>query len=345
MSVLRFMIASMLPAVLIALGAIWGAPFSAAAVALITVVVLGLDRVVLRAPKPEEADGHALIFALAVLHVLLLYLCIWAVGRASFSVTDKLLLLIAAGLYLGQVGNSNAHELIHRSNRISRRLGMVFYASLLNGHHVSAHRLVHHVHVATPKDPNSARLGMGFWKFYLRGSAGAFRKGYAAESKLRAGRSAVKHPYVIYGCLSAASVGAAAALSGWLGVLGLGLIAGHAHLQLYLSDYVQHYGLTRRQRPDGTYEPIGPAHSWNAPQWCSGAMMLNAPRHSDHHAHPGRAFPQLGITSDTMPILPHALPVMAVIALFPPLWRSVMNDRAASWGAAHAFSQSSLHAA
>ncbi len=42
-------------------------------------------------------------------------------------------------------------------------------------------------------------------------------------------------------------------------------------------------------------EPAGPAHSWNAPQWYSSAMMLNAPRHSDHHENPMRAFPALDL--------------------------------------------------
>ena len=60
-------------------------------------------------------------------------------------------------------------------------------------------------------------------------------------------------------------------------------------------------------------------------------MMLNAPRHSDHHLRPARAFPQLEITPETMPVLPHSLPVMAVVALVPPLWRRVMDHRVAKW--------------
>jgi alkane 1-monooxygenase len=104
----------------------------------------------------------------------------------------------------------------------------------------------------------------------------------------------------------------------------------YAQTQLLLSDYVQHYGL-RRAEVNGRAEPVGPQHSWNAPNPFSSALMLNAPRHSDHHARPARPYPGLELNRETMPILPYSLPMMAVIALVPPLWRRVMDKRARSW--------------
>ena len=140
-------------------------------------------------------------------------------------------------------------------------------------------------------------------------------------------------PYVFYVLGAAASLCAAYALAGRDGVLGLVLVSAYAQVQLMLSDYVQHYGLQRRTLPDGRVEPTGPAHSWNAPHWYSSAMMLNAPRHSAHHARPATAFPQLDLDDRTMPMLPHSLPVMAVLALVPPLWRKVMDKRVDRWSA------------
>ncbi|MEM8578649.1 MAG: fatty acid desaturase, partial [Pseudomonadota bacterium] len=139
-------------------------------------------------------------------------------------------------------------------------------------------------------------------------------------------RAGWRHPYIGYAAGAAATIAAAAALAGSTGVIALVLIAAYAQAQLLLSDYVQHYGLRRRILSTGKAEPIGPAHSWNAPHWASAAMMLNAPRHSDHHMRPGRAFPALELRSG-MPMLPHSLPVMAVLALFPPVWRRVMDRR------------------
>ena len=221
-----------------------------------------------------------------------------------------------------------AHELGHNSNRWLRHLGIWCYASLLNGHHDSAHRLVHHVHAGTEKDPNTARLGEGFWRFLLRATRDEYRSGRAAESRLRKGAPAWQHPYYMHAAISLLALATAAFLAGLIGVLGLITIAIYAQMQLYLSDYVQHYGLQRRILPNGATEPMGPAHSWNAPQWYSGAMMLNAPRHSDHHMKPLKPFTELSIDPQDMPMLPHSLPTMAVLALFPPLWRKIMDKRA-----------------
>jgi alkane 1-monooxygenase len=91
-----------------------------------------------------------------------------------------------------------------------------------------------------------------------------------------------------------------------------------------MADYIQHYGLRRALTTSGKPEPVENAHSWNAPHWFSSSLMVNAPRHSDHHMNPARPYPALRLC-DSMPMLPHSLPVMAVIALFPPLWRRVMR--------------------
>ena len=58
--------------------------------------------------------------------------------------------------------------------------------------------------------------------------------------------------------------------------------------------------------------------------------MVNAPRHSDHHAHPARPYPALRLTPENpRPMLPYSLPVMASIATLPHLWRRVMDRRVA----------------
>jgi alkane 1-monooxygenase len=77
--------------------------------------------------------------------------------------------------------------------------------------------------------------------------------------------------------------------------------------------------------------PVSPALSWNAPHWFTGHLMLNAPRHSDHHAHPSLPFPALRLErSDGVPMLPASLPVMAAAAMIPPVWHRVMDRRLAA---------------
>jgi alkane 1-monooxygenase len=193
---------------------------------------------------------------------------------------------------------------------------------------------VHHVHAGTADDPCSAPPGRGFYRFYVHALAAEFVEGWRAENRRRetgGGRGAKVHPYTLYLTGAAATLAAAALLGGWAGLLALLVIACHAQMQLLLSDYVQHYGLRRRIRPDGTPEPMGKAHSWNAPQPYSSALMMNAPRHSDHHVRPARSFVDLTLEPDDMPVLPRSMPVMAAIALVPPLWRHMMDPRVARW--------------
>lgn len=336
-SLFTFAIASLTPAVCLVVACLSGGAWPILAVFSITVMVFALDKLTGDDwATPSDFNGHALSMLIGLAHFGVLGVCVWALGAGDhLSGVDKILIFTAAGLWMGQVSNSNAHELIHRAAHTPRRIGVAIYASLLFGHHASAHPKVHHLHAATDKDPNSARLGEGFYRYGLRAWHGGFVAGLRAENMTRARattqRSALTHPYVGYTLGAFATLLAAFALAQTGGVLALIAIAAYAQIQLFLSDYVQHYGLRRAILADGRAEPIGPRHSWNAPHWFSSAMMLNAPRHSDHHMHPTRGFPELELRADTMPMLPHSVPVMACVALVPPLWKRVMNPRVAEW--------------
>lgn len=337
---LFFNLATLIPVLLLSLAAWQGGIWVLAAVAWITVMTWAMDHLIARAavraaPGAEFPSGDRLAVALGGAHLLLLPMAVWAIGGPSgHDGWERVGLWAAFGLFFGQVGHPNAHELIHKSARWRRALGKAIYTTLLFGHHASAHVRVHHVHAATARDPNSAPAGQGFWRFAPRAWLGSFRKGWRAESALRARarrpRPWWSHPYTGHIAGAAATALLAGLIAGLPGVLALLALAAHAQLQILLSDYVQHYGLRRADNDTGQPEPVGPQHSWNAPQFWSSAMMLNAPRHSDHHVNPARPFPQLRL-GDDMPVLPRSLPVMAVIALWPPLWRRVMNPRLGRW--------------
>ena len=326
-----FAFASLSPVFSLGLAALWGGGWSLWALLHMTVFVSLMDRLsstVLPCSNRTEGPARVLSSVLGVVHFAVLIGVVAALTGPQLGSVSKVALAAAAGLFLGQVSNSNAHELIHRSGRFERALGAAVYVSLLFGHHVSAHRRVHHVYVASDFDPNSALRGQGFYRFWPRAWIGSFRAGFQAEAAIRQRRRL--HPYWVYVGGALAFVGAAGFVFGIKGGLIWIALSGFAQTQLLLADYVQHYGLRRARGADGRLEPAGPAHSWNAPQWYSGAMMLNAPRHSDHHMHPGRVFSALEVW-DEMPTWPHAMPVMAVLALVPPLWRRIMDPRVDHW--------------
>lgn len=337
-----FAIVSLLPVPLIALAAIFGGWWIVAACLYITLFTFALDELVPLThnpnhPQSDMQDANTLSTVLAASHFVLLFLVVWALSSnpqlgafASFG------LFITAGLFFGQVSNSNAHELIHRTDKRLFSLGKLVYTSMLFGHHTSAHLLVHHRFAASDYDPNSAGKGVSFYTFARCAWTGSARAGFEMESDRRKNLPQnpppFSHPFYGYTFGAFASLGLAFMIGGWGGILALVGLASYAQVQLLLSDYVQHYGLRRATLPNGRLAPVALHHSWNAPQWMSNYLMLAAPRHSDHHAHPARPYPALDLPdADVAPSLPHSLPAMALIALYPRLWRRIMDPRVAYW--------------
>lgn len=334
-----FALASITPLVLFGLGIAWGGVWVLAGLAYMTVFAALLDQIaaLFVGDAPDGAEfpaADALLVVLGLGALALMPLSVWAIaGDSGLSGWGRFAVFLGAGLWLGQVANPTAHELIHRPERALFRLGALVYCVLLFGHHTSAHRLVHHRHAASAEDPNSARSGEGYYAFLIRAWLGSFRKGWQAETALRArAKRPGPHPYAFYIGLAGLCVALGFAIAGVWGALSWIVLAFHAQSQLMLSDYVQHYGLTRARRPDGRLEPVDARHSWNAPHWFSSAFMLNAPRHSDHHAHPARPYPALRLPPATdAPHLPWPLPMACMMALCPPVWKRAIRPHLNRW--------------
>ena len=82
-------------------------------------------------------------------------------------------------------------------------------------------------------------------------------------------------------------------------------------------NYVEHYGLARREEAPGRYERVSARHSW---------LLINLARHADHHLIASRHYPALA-SRDQAPQLPAGYATMLILALVPPLWRKVMDPR------------------
>lgn len=332
-----FTLATTLPLAVLGLACLWGGAWVWAALAMMTLAPVLVDALVPRLSGDEATEDREFPAADLLLAVLgagaliaLPVLVHSVAGPGEMPLNQRLALFLAGGLWFGQVAHPAAHELIHRPGRALHGLGVAVYGVLLFGHHASAHRLVHHRHVATGLDPNTAAAGEGYYRFLVRAWPESLRAGLVAERALRRGSGVT--PYPAYAALALAGLALGGLLAGVAGVLvwlGFGL---HFGAQVLLSDYVQHYGL-RRAVAAGRVEPVGQAHSWNAPHWFSAALMLNAPRHSDHHVHPQRPFPNLRL-EEAAPVLPWPLPLACLVALYPPLWRLRMKPALARVGIA-----------
>ncbi|GAA5080261.1 alkane 1-monooxygenase [Roseibacterium beibuensis] len=271
------------------------------------------------------------------LQFAVIYGLIWYAQHTDhLSTGEKLGLFFGVGVISGTIGIVYSHELMHQKTKSERWLADLLLATVLYSHFRSEHLLVHHRYVGTPRDAVTARYNEGFHRFFPRvlveGYASAFRS--EAAMLKRKGRPWYhpSNPFWKFWALQAACLALAYALGGW-GGLGLFLFQAFiAVWQLELTNYVEHYGLTRRYLGDGKYEHVLPRHSWNAAHKASNWLFINLQRHSDHHYKPDRRFPLLqNYSEDEAPQLPFGYPLMTAAAMVPPLWKRIMNKRVKAW--------------
>lgn len=250
-----------------------------------------------------------------------------APGRVFFLVS------IAVGMTGGMLSVPIAHELMHRKNRFERFLAEFLMAMLSYTHFCIEHVYGHHRRVGTAKDPATARLGESFYAFYPRSVFGGVVSAWRLETGRlrRRGMPALspRNRMLRYGATLLAIYTAIGYRFGWLGVAFFATQGVIAFSILEAINYVEHYGLTRRTR-----ERVMPWHSWNSSHRISNWFMFNLARHSDHHCQAGRSYPELRHL-DEAPQLPAGYFAMFVLALFPPLWRWVMNPLVETWRNQH----------
>ncbi len=293
-------------------------------------------------PDPDTPDAELFWFRLLTwiwfpIEIVLVFGTIWYVTHVGgFSGLETFGLLFGIGVTTGTVGIVYAHELFHKPGWIERNLGDLLMALVLYGHFRTEHLLVHHPHVGTPRDTVTARYNEGFLRFFPRvlrqGPGSAWR---AEKAKLvRAGRSPwhLSNPIFKYIGLEGGFLFLAFVIGGWTAVGLFALQAFVAVWQLELTNYVEHYGLTRKYLGEGRYEPVQPHHSWDSAHRVSGLLLINLQRHADHHLHPMRRYPLLQVyDEEVVPRLPTGYPPMTAMAMVPPLWRRVFNPRVRAW--------------
>ena len=258
-----------------------------------------------------------------------LVLACWLFSHAGLSTVDKIGLALTVGMVSG-VAINTAHELGHKRASLERWLSRVALAQSGYGHFFIEHNRGHHVKVATPEDPASARLGESFYAFLPRTVLGSVRSAWELEATRlrRLGRGSLSPGNDILGAwaMSVVLYGVLVALfgAGIIPFLLLQAVVGFSLLEVV--NYLEHYGLLRRHREDGRYERTRPEHSWNSNSAASNVLLYHLQRHSDHHANPVRRYQALRHV-DEAPQLPTGYAGMIVLALAPPVWRRVMDHR------------------
>ncbi|MBY6414192.1 alkane 1-monooxygenase [Rhodococcus sp. BP-252] len=253
----------------------------------------------------------------------------WLGMEGGLSVISKIGLAFSIGV-MGGVGINTAHEMGHKKDSLERWLSKVTLAQTFYGHFYIEHNRGHHVRVATPEDPASARFGETFWQFLPRSVWGSLKSSWALEKTRmnRLGKSTwnIRNDVLNAWLMSLVLFGTLTAVFG-VGILPfLVLQAVYGFSLLETVNYLEHYGLLRAKTASGRYERCAPAHSWNSDHIVTNIFLYHLQRHSDHHANPTRRYQTLR-SMDGAPNLPSGYASMISLAYFPPIWRKVMDHR------------------
>ena len=253
----------------------------------------------------------------------------WLGYEGLLSWPAKIGLALSVGV-LGGVGINTAHEMGHKKDSLERWLSKITLAQTCYGHFYIEHNRGHHVRVATPEDPASARFGETVWEFLPRSIVGSLRSAWQLEAQRM--RRLDKSPWHLSNDVLNAWLMSVLFWAVLIAVLGPALIpfviiqAVFGFTLLETVNYLEHYGLQRQKKANGRYERCAPEHSWNSDHLVTNLFLYHLQRHSDHHANPTRRYQTLRSIAGA-PNLPSGYASMIGLTYFPPLWRKVMDHR------------------
>lgn len=278
-----------------------------------------------------EADKYYRYVTYASVPILWLsfIISVWFLATHEMPWHAQLAMVLSAGVASG-FGINLGHELGHKNTAVERWLAKIILAPTGYGHFFIEHNRGHHRDVATPADPASSRMGETIYTFVLREMPGALRRAWRIEQE-RLGRTGQpvwsSHNEVLQP--AAITVVLWAVMLVWLGWGALPFIVGiafWANFQLSSANYIEHYGLLRKERSPGRYEVCQPHHSWNSNHIFSNWVTFHLQRHSDHHAHPTRRYQSLR-HFENLPQLPNGYFGMFLACYVPPFWFWLMDRR------------------
>jgi alkane 1-monooxygenase len=278
----------------------------------------------------EQDRYYSRLLYLAVpLHFITFFAAVYWIVTQDLSMAGYLILAVGAGMTSG-LGINTGHELGHKTDPLSRLMAKIVLAVPGYGHFCLEHNAGHHRHVATPEDTASSKMGENIYAFALREIPGGFKRAWQLE-KVRLQRKGKSMWSPSNELLQSYAITAIIQISlliafGWMLLPFLIIHNFLAWWQLTSANYIEHYGLLRGKKANGSYERCQPHHSWNSNHVFSNLLLYHLERHSDHHAHPTRHYQSLR-NFDDVPALPNGYFGAYLMAYCPPIWFAVMDPR------------------
>lgn len=288
-------------------------------------------------PAPTEISDlesrwsyRIVLYVVVLVQTVLLARACWVWSQAHQQVWEYAFQVLGIGIVTGGLGITVAHELGHRNVWWERLLGYVLLVEVWYAHFVAEHTAGHHKNVGRREDPATARLGESAYAFVVRSVVQSWLHVWKMEAARLRGKG--RTPYGLgnrmwlWWLISPTLAALIGMIGGWHVALLLVLQGVVAFILLELVNYVEHYGLERKEIKPGIAERFAPKHAWESRYVVSNFVLFKLQRHADHHLLPQRRYQSLRV-HDESPQLPHGYPAMLLLSLVPSLWRSVIHGR------------------
>jgi alkane 1-monooxygenase len=244
------------------------------------------------------------------------------------SVSDIIGIILSASIVMATNGINVGHELGHRKSIIARTCSKLLYLPCQYMHFYIEHNFGHHINVATPDDPATARYKQTLYSFWITSVVRTYVSAWKIQLKLlkvsKRNFFSIKNDMVFYTLFQITFLAFVYYNFGLYLTLLSVLMSVISFLFLETINYVEHYGLLRKKEPSGRYERVKPYHSWNSNHTIGRIVLYELTRHSDHHFKSSKKY-QVLESLDDCPHLPYGYPTSILLSFIPPLWFSIMN--------------------
>lgn len=258
---------------------------------------------------------HMITWIWVPIQLLTILVCLYNLSK--FDIVNFYLTAFSLGIMTGGIGINISHELIHRNYYFEKILGICLLHMVTYSHFYIEHIWGHHKRVATRRDPATARKNESVYRFIPRSIIGGYISAWKIDIYNRKSLYMILNNFIIvpliYICIYK--------YRGIDGCIFFALQGLTAVLTLEMTNYIEHYGLTRDRK-----DSVSIKHSWNSNTVFSNYLLFKLQRHTDHHINPGKRYPVLINITDA-PQLPTGYPGSILLSLVPPLWYRIMNKK------------------
>ena len=244
------------------------------------------------------------------------------------SISEIIGIILSASIVMATNGINVGHELGHRKSLFSRTCSKLLYLPCQYMHFFIEHNFGHHINVATPNDPATAKYKQNLYSFWISSVTKTYISAWKIQLKLlrvsKLSFISIKNDMIFYTLFQVSFLIFIYLNYGLIITIYSVFMSVVSFLFLETINYVEHYGLLRKINSNGRYERVKPHHSWNSNHTIGRITLYELTRHSDHHFKSSKKYQVLESIEDS-PQLPYGYPTSILISFFPPLWFRIMN--------------------